>query len=68
MYKHEIVAGEVCGICVHYYQHYIFRHGKYSAIWYGHCRCPRPKRRTPEPTCSSGEPAKNFETKAPRSG
>ena len=32
MYKHEIVAGEVCGICVHYYQHYIFRHGKYSAI------------------------------------
>lgn len=65
MYKHEIVAGEVCGICVHYYQHYIFRHGKYSAIWYGHCRCPRPKRRTPEPTCSSWEPAKISRRKRP---
>ena len=29
MYKYEIVDGQVCGTCVHYRQHYIYRDGSY---------------------------------------
>ena len=35
MYKYEIVDGQVCGTCVHYRQHYIYRDGSYFPLWYG---------------------------------
>ena len=57
MYKYEIVDGQVCGTCVHYRQHYIYRDGSYFPLWYnGHCHCPRRKIRTPDQVCTYWEP------------
>lgn len=52
MYKYEIVDGQVCGTCVHYRQHYIYREDSYFPLWYGHCHCPRRKIRTPDQVCT----------------
>ena len=58
-YKYEIVEGRVCGTCVHYRQHYVFTGGEFTTLWYGHCRCPRRKIRTPDQVCDYWEPVKD---------
>lgn len=68
MYKYELVEGKVCGTCIHYRQHYILSEGEYDALWYGHCRCPRAKKRAPEQTCAFWEPAETQKKGKPRSG
>jgi len=51
--RYVVVEKVCCGTCVHYRQHYILQEGgRPYPLWYGHCRTPRGKRRTPEESCS----------------
>lgn len=36
---------QTCGNCVHFRLHYIRRGRKYFSLRYGHCVCPRLKKR-----------------------
>lgn len=56
--RYTIVERACCGSCIHYRQHYVLReNGQPFPVWYGHCRFPRLKRRTPDETCPHWESA-----------
>lgn len=51
-----MVEAEVCGTCVHYYQHYVrVGEGDYRPLWYGHCVHPWRRHPTPEKGCPRWE-------------
>ena len=50
--RYVVVEKSCCGTCAHYRQHYVLlEHGKFAPLWYGHCKAPRRKCRTPEEVC-----------------
>ena len=50
-----MVEREVCGTCVHYWQHYVLHKGQFRPLWYGHCAQPWRRHPSPEEVCPRWE-------------